>query len=55
VRGYGAYPGGQSGNPGSKSYDEFVETWRNGELYELLFLREKPENREDFPLVIRFE
>lgn len=55
VRGYGVYPGGQSGNPGSKSYDEFVETWRNGELYELLFLREKPESRENFPLVIRFE
>ena len=55
VRGYGVYPGGQSGNPGSKTYDEFIETWRNGELYELLFLREKPESREDFPLVIRFE
>jgi penicillin amidase len=55
VRGYGVYPGGQSGNPGSKTYDEFVETWLTGELYELLFLREKPENREDFPLVIRFE
>lgn len=55
VRAYGVYPGGQSGNPGSKTYDEFVETWRTGELYELLFLREKPSDRESFPLVIRFE
>jgi penicillin G amidase len=55
VRGYGVYPGGQSGNPGSKTYDEFVETWRTGELYELLFLREKPETSDDFPLTIRLE
>lgn len=55
VRGYGVYPGGQSGNPGSKSYDEFVDTWLNGKLYELTFLREKPQNRDDFPLFVRFE
>jgi penicillin amidase len=55
VRGYGVYPGGQSGNPGSKTYDQFVETWRTGELYELNFLREKPDTRDDFPLLIRFE
>ena len=55
VRGYGVYPGGQSGNPGSRTYNEFIETWRTGELYELLFLKEKPDNRDGFPLVIRFE
>ncbi len=55
VRGYGVYPGGQTGNPLSETYDEFVETWRTGELYELLFLREKPEEMDNFPLVIRFE
>lgn len=55
VRGYGVYPGGQSGNPGSKTYTEFIETWRNGELYELLFLRSKPESRDPFPLTIRME
>ena len=53
VRGYGVYPGGQSGNPGSKTYDEFVETWRTGELYELLFLRDKPVASDDFPLIIQ--
>ncbi len=55
VRGYGVYPGGQSGNPLSSTYDEFVETWRNGELYELLFLRNRPIFEDDFPLIIRFE
>ncbi|MDZ7720729.1 MAG: penicillin acylase family protein [Balneolaceae bacterium] len=55
VRGYGVYPGGQSGNPGSKTYSEFVETWRTGELFELQFLREKPEISERFPLVIKME
>lgn len=55
VRGYGVYPGGQSGNPGSKTYDEFIETWRSGELFDLLFLDSKPESGENFPLTIRFE
>jgi penicillin amidase len=55
VRGYGVYPGGQSGNPGSRTYDEFVETWRTGDLFSLLFLREKPGNGEEFPLLLRFE
>ncbi|MCC5941734.1 MAG: penicillin acylase family protein, partial [Balneolaceae bacterium] len=48
-------PGGQSGNPLSPTYDEFVETWRTGELYELLFLRDKPVIEDEFPLIIRFE
>ncbi|NBC66836.1 MAG: penicillin acylase family protein [Bacteroidetes bacterium] len=55
VRGYGVYPGGQSGNPGSDNYDEFVEPWRKGELFELTFLREKPEQSEKFPLLIRLD
>ncbi|MEX2640111.1 MAG: penicillin acylase family protein [Balneolales bacterium] len=38
VRGYGVYPGGQSGNPGSRHYDQFIDHWVNGRLYELLFL-----------------
>ena len=54
VRGYGVYPGGQSGNPGSKTYSEFVETWVTGELFELLFLDEKPDSAQDFPLTLRF-
>jgi penicillin amidase len=55
VRGYGVYPGGQSGNPGSNSYTEFIEPWRTGELFELKFLREKPELSENFPLIVTME
>ncbi|MBC8082159.1 MAG: penicillin acylase family protein [Hymenobacter sp.] len=39
VRAYGVFPGGQSGNPGSKAYDDMLETWRGGRLNELVFLR----------------
>ncbi|MCW3109138.1 MAG: penicillin acylase family protein, partial [Segetibacter sp.] len=36
---YGVYPGGQSGNPGSKYYDTFIDSWVNGKYYPLLFLK----------------
>ena len=32
------YPGGQSGNPGSKYYDNFVDAWTVGQYYDALFL-----------------
>ena len=31
ITAYGIYPGGQSGNPGSKYYDHFLKKWANGE------------------------
>lgn len=37
-KGYGVFPGGQSGNPGSRHYDDLLETWRVGQLNELIFL-----------------
>ncbi len=37
---YGVYPGGQSGNPGSKYYDTFVDNWVNGKYYTLSILSE---------------
>lgn len=40
-KGYGIYPGGQSGNPGSRFYDNMIDTWAAGELNELLFLKDK--------------
>lgn len=39
VKALGVYPGGQSGNPGSYYYDNMVETWRKGQLNEVLYLR----------------
>jgi penicillin amidase len=35
----GVYPGGQSGNPGSVHYDDFVDMWVNGEYLDLLFMQ----------------
>lgn len=40
---YGLYPGGQSGNPGSKGYTEFVDKWAKGEYYTLHFFSTKEE------------
>ena len=35
---YGIYPGGQSGNPGSKYYAPFIEKWSVGEYNKLSFV-----------------
>ena len=36
---YGVYPGGQSGNPGSKYYDNFIDEWVGGNYYTLWMMR----------------
>jgi penicillin amidase len=41
---YGVYPGGQDGNPGSKFYDSFVDTWANGKYYLLWLMKENESN-----------
>ena len=43
VKGYGLFPGGESGNPGSFYYDDMIENWSNGKLNELLYLQSKNE------------
>jgi len=44
VKGYGVFPGGESGNPGSFYYDNMLQTWKDGKLNELLFLQSPGEN-----------
>lgn len=44
VKAWGHYPGGQSGNPGSRYYDNMVEAWANGTYYDLLFLTRPDES-----------
>lgn len=39
--GYGIYPGGQSGNPGSKYYDNFIDDWAAGKYMDLLFMQDQ--------------
>ncbi|HSK13154.1 MAG TPA: penicillin acylase family protein, partial [Phnomibacter sp.] len=41
---FGIYPGGQSGNPGSVFYDQFVDKWAKGEYYKLWIM--KPTEQE---------
>ncbi|MEJ7693745.1 penicillin acylase family protein [Daejeonella sp.] len=43
VKAYGVFPGGESGNPGSPYYDNMVNTWSEGKLNELLYLKSKSE------------
>jgi penicillin amidase len=44
VKGYGIFPGGESGNPGSLFYNDMFKTWKDGKLNELLFLNSATEN-----------
>ncbi|GAA3631357.1 penicillin acylase family protein [Flavivirga jejuensis] len=39
----GIYPGGQSGNPGSKYYDNFIDKWATGEYFNVLFMQDQNE------------
>jgi len=40
---FGVYPGGQSGNIGSRYYDDFVKDWNKGNYYPLTFFISKDE------------
>lgn len=40
---YGVYPGGQSGNPGSKFYDDFIDKWAAGQYYSLWMMTKAEE------------
>ncbi len=37
---YGVYPGGQSGNPGSRFYDNFITPWVEGKYYPLWVMKQ---------------
>jgi penicillin amidase len=41
---YGVFPGGQSGNPGSKFYDNMIDTWAYGKYNQLWYMREGDKN-----------
>lgn len=43
VKAYGVFPGGESGNPGSHYYDDMIDTWSDGKLNELVYLKAKDE------------
>ncbi len=45
MKAYVSYPGGQSGNPGSPYYDNFIDTWAEGKYYEALFMKNKDDHQ----------
>lgn len=45
IEAYGIYPGGQSGNPGSRYYDNFIDDWAAGKYYGLWMMK-KEENKD---------
>ncbi len=54
VNAYGVYPGGQSGNPGSKYYDGFVDSWTNGRYYKLWMMKKGEENSGNIQFKMHF-
>lgn len=49
------YPGGQSGNPGSKYYDQFVDTWAKGEYYTAWVMKKGDVQNKNIRWTIRFK
>ena len=47
VKSWATYPGGQSGNPGSKHYSDMLDRWVNGQYFALHFMH-SPETEKSF-------
>ena len=51
---YGVYPGGQSGNPGSKYYDNFIDQWVAGKYYTLWMMTKEEQKDKRIKGVMSF-
>lgn len=49
------YPGGQSGNPGSYYYDNFVNDWVNGRHYKAWYMKSETEAKTNHLGIFRFK
>jgi penicillin G amidase len=54
IKGYGVFPGGQSGNPGSKHYDDMLNHWAEGKYYDLVFLTQADQTHERIRFTQKF-
>ena len=52
-QGIGIYPGGQSGNPGSPHYEEFIGDWAAGRSYALTWLTDPGASGGTYSLQLR--
>ncbi|MFT7033408.1 MAG: penicillin amidase [Cyclobacteriaceae bacterium] len=43
VKGWGVYPGSQTGNPGNPSYGHLIDAWAKGQYFPLVFLKSADE------------
>jgi penicillin amidase len=56
MKAYCLFPGGESGNPGSKFYDDMIDKWAKGEYYMAKFEpKEQLEKEKLFKLVASHE
>lgn len=51
---YAVYPGGESGNPGSQYYDNYLDNWVKGEYYKLWFMHEADKKDKKIKWVMNF-
>jgi penicillin G amidase len=51
---YGVYPGGQSGNPGSKYYDNYIDSWVEGKYFKLWYMREGDRTDKNIKWTMKF-
>ncbi len=51
---FGVYPGGQSGNPGSKFYDNFIDQWAAGKYYTLWMMTKEEQKDKRVKWVMNF-
>jgi penicillin amidase len=54
IEAYGIYPGGQTGNPGNKEYDQFVDDWAAGRYYSLWKMKKNETENKRIRSVMRF-
>ncbi len=52
---WGVYPGGQSGNPGSKYYDNMIQQWTNGTYNQLFFMESGDDDKQGVLFRLFFE
>ncbi len=51
---YAVYPGGESGNPGSRYYDDYLDNWVKGQYYKLWFMHEADKKDKKIKWVMNF-
>jgi penicillin G amidase len=55
VNAFGIYPGGQSGNPGSKYFNNFVDDWAAGKYYTLSLFKDAEAAKKKSLFAINFK